>query len=1379
MMSSTQSLLKTFLQNPASIKSKSQAQQLHAQLIRTKGTTSSSLMSAILSIYSNLNLLHESLIVFNTLHSPPTVAWKSIIRCYASNGLFLQSLASFIDMRASGTCPDHNVFPSVLKSCTLLMDMRFGESVHGCIIRLGMDFDLYTGNALMNMYSKLQTLDVNGGRRFRAAKVLDKSSKSRKVDEYKEVAGDGRMLYSCMSSEIQTGSGDSYSISNELNQEFGKQIVGIDPTVNSKQMRYLLPQNNTGSEVFDCSHWIYNDLSMKKGDKGSLQMDSVIKVFEMMPKRDIVSWNTVIAGNAQNGMYEEALMMVREMGDANLKPDSFTLSSILPIFAEYVDVLKGKEIHGYAIRHGFDADLFIGSSLIDMYANCNRVEDSHRVFYLLPQQDSVSWNSIIAGCVQNGLFDEGLKLFRQMLMVKIKPRHVSFSSIMPACAHLTTLHLGKQLHGYIIRGGFDDNVFIASSLVDMYAKCGNIRIARWIFNKMEEHDMVSWTAMIMGHALHGHVHEAVSLFKQMEMEGVKPNYVAFVAVLTACSHAGLIDEAWKYFNSMIQDYGIAPGLEHYAAVADLLGRAGKLEEAYKFISSMHIGSSGSVWSTLLAACRVHKNIELAEKVAEKIFTVDPENMGAHVLLSNTYSAAGMWKNAAKLRVSMRNKGMRKKPACSWIEVKNKVHAFVAGDKSHPYYYRIIEALKVLLEQMEREGYVPDTNEVLHDVEEEQKIYLLCSHSERLAIAFGIISTPAGMTIRVTKNLRAATHPKGFLIELPPSLHCVAHQRFTKLTTFLTVSGSSENSIAEGIDSPRENLQAIHGGTEHAELNSFFNPIESHAKPMNFGSQRNSMIAGYLNCGNVKNAWELLQAMKGHGFALDGYTFGSILQGVACAGFVDLGQQAHSIIVEIGYGKMFIQQVLFQRSMQKCDRVEDAHIVFQRMPGCNYVSWNALIAGYAQVGDRETSFCSLDCMEQEGVRPDDGTFAPLLTLVDGLEFYKLTMQIHAKVIKHGLSSDNKACNATITSYSDCGSIEDAKPVFDSSIGAQDIVTWNFMLAAYPRHNQGALAFKLFLEMPGLGFELDIYTYTSIISACFEEAHQNQGRSLHALDSHNFGLSEHALKFFRQMQSVSLETDYHYAFSAVLRSCSDLATLQLGQQGHVLALKSGFESNEFVASSLIFMYSKCAIIEDARKSFEVTPKDSSVTWNSIIFGYAQHGQGKAALDLFFLMRNNRVQLDHITFVAVLTACSHIGLVEEGCNFLKSMESYGIPPRMEHYACVIDVFGRAGCLEEAKSLVEAMPFEPDAMVWKTLLGACRMCGDIELATQVASCLLELEPEEHCTYVLLSSMYGNLRSWDEKASVKRRSFSPILQRDIPGVGRIAGGNQEFGKCY
>ncbi|KAJ6700792.1 PPR CONTAINING PLANT-LIKE PROTEIN [Salix koriyanagi] len=402
-----QTIFRTLLDRANIISSKYQVKQLHAQILKMEPASPTHL-SRLISIYSNFNLLHDSLLLFNTLHSPPVLAYKSIIRCYVANGLLVQSVALFLQMRASGKQPDHHVFPSLLKSCALLSDLKLGESIHGCIIRLGMDFDLYTCNALMNMYGKLQ-------------KVIEPA---------------------------------------------------LDQNVSLNQARYILPKTNANNTILNQCYRKRNCSYLAEVDRRGSMMDSVKKVFEMMLERDVVSWNTVIAGNAENGKYEEALMLVREMGNDNLKPDSFTLSSVLPIFTEYVDLHKGKEIHAYVIRHGFDNDVFIGSSLVGMYAKCARVEDALLVFNILPQRDSISWNSIIAGCVQNGLFDEGLRFFHQMLKAKVKPVPVSFSSIMPACANLTALHLGKQLHGFIIRGGYDDNIFVSSSLVDMYAKCG-------------------------------------------------------------------------------------------------------------------------------------------------------------------------------------------------------------------------------------------------------------------------------------------------------------------------------------------------------------------------------------------------------------------------------------------------------------------------------------------------------------------------------------------------------------------------------------------------------------------------------------------------------------------------------------------------------------------------------------------------------------------------------------------------------------------------------------------------------------------------------------------------------------------------------------------
>ncbi|CAI0440476.1 unnamed protein product [Linum tenue] len=584
---------------------------------------------------------------------------------------------------------------------------------------------------------------------------------------------------------------------------------------------------------------------------------------------------------------------------------------------------------------------------------------------------------------------------------------------------------------------------------------------------------------------------------------------------------------------------------------------------------------------------------------------------------------------------------------------------------------------------------------------------------------------------------------------------------------------------------------------------------------------NTMITGYVNSGNLKTAWEV-QIYKGRcGFYADLYNFGSLLKGVALAGWIEAGEQLHSLIVKMGFEESVYAGSALLDMYAKCGRVDDALIVFQDMPQRNSVSWNAIISGFVKLGDRGTAFWLFGCMEKQGVSHDDGSLSPLLTLLDDADFYKSTMQLHCKSIKCGVEFENTVCNATITAYSECGSLEDAERLFDGAVFSQDTVTWNSMLGAYLAHDKEEAAYGLFMEMQELGFEPDIYTYTSILSACSERT-LHLGKSLYGLVikkglQHSVpicnavmamyiscndklmqdalavfqsmeskdrvswnsiltgfsqsGLSEDALKFFKHMRSL-LDTD-HYSFSAALRSCSDLATLQLGQQIHALTVKSGLQSNNFVASALIFMYSKCGMLEDAKKSFDETTKDVSITWNSILFAYAQHGQANVALDLFSEMRERKVKLDHISFVAVLTACSHIGLVDQGRHFLKTMASdYGIPLRMEHYACAIDLLGRAGHLNEAKLLIESMPHKPDAMVWKTLLAACRACGDLDLATQVASHLLELEPGEHCSYVILSNMYARLGKWDKKASLTRLMKERKVKK-VPGWSWIEVNNE------
>ncbi|ESQ32893.1 hypothetical protein EUTSA_v10005512mg [Eutrema salsugineum] len=590
---------------------------------------------------------------------------------------------------------------------------------------------------------------------------------------------------------------------------------------------------------------------------------------------------------------------------------------------------------------------------------------------------------------------------------------------------------------------------------------------------------------------------------------------------------------------------------------------------------------------------------------------------------------------------------------------------------------------------------------------------------------------------------------------------------------------------------------------------------------------NTMISGYTSCVRLESAWRLFTSMRRSGCKGDGYSLSRLLKGVAFAKRLDLGQQLHSLVLKGSYEcNLYVGSSLVDM-YAKCERVEDAFEAFQEISEPNSVSWNALIAGFVRLRDIKTAFWLLGSMEMEGtVRLDDGTFAPLLTLLDDPMFYSLSGQAHAKVLKLGLEQEITVRNALITSYADCGSVSDAKRVFDGLRGSKDLVTWNSMIAGFSKHEQKESAFELFIKMQRTWIETDVYTYTSILSACSGEEHEIFGKSLHglvlkkgleqitsvsnalismyiqfptgaikdalslfeSLESKDLvswnsiltglsqkGPSEDAVKFFRCLRSSDIEVD-DYAFSAVLRSCSDLATLQLGQQIHALATKSSFETNEFVTSSLILMYSKCGVIENARKCFEqISSKHSTVAWNTMILGYAQHGSGQVSLDLFSQMCSQNVKLDHVTFTAILTACSHTGLVQEGLDLLNSMEPvYKIRPRVEHYAAVVDLLGRAGLVNKAKELIESMPLGPDPMVLKTFLGACRACGEIEMATQVANYLLEIEPEDHFTYVLLSHMYSDLKKWEEKANVKKMMKERGVKK-VPGWSWIEVGNEVY----
>jgi pentatricopeptide repeat protein len=375
------------------------------------------------------------------------------------------------------------------------------------------------------------------------------------------------------------------------------------------------------------------------------------------------------------------------------------------------------------------------------------------VFSKMVDKDVVSWTSLVTGYSHNGSYEEAIKLFCKMRISGVYPDQIAVASVLSACAELTVMDFGQQIHATLVKSGLESSLSVDNSLVTMYAKCGSIVDANRAFDNMPTRDVISWTALIVGYAQNGRGKHSLQFYDQMIATGTKPDYITFIGLLFACSHNGLLGSGRAYFEAMDKVYGIKPGPEHYACMIDLLGRSGKLAEAKGLLNQMVVAPDAVVWKALLAACRVHKELELGEMAAKNLFELEPMNSMPYVMLSNMYSAAGKWEDAARIRRLMRSRGICKEPGYSWIETNSKVSTFMSEDRNHPLRNEIYSKIDEIIMLIKEAGYVPDMSFALHDTDDEVKELGLAYHSEKLAVAFGLLTVPQGAPIRIFKNLR--------------------------------------------------------------------------------------------------------------------------------------------------------------------------------------------------------------------------------------------------------------------------------------------------------------------------------------------------------------------------------------------------------------------------------------------------------------------------------------------------------------------------------------------------------------------------------------------------------------------------------------------------
>ncbi|XVE72867.1 hypothetical protein DITRI_Ditri11bG0072700 [Diplodiscus trichospermus] len=482
-------------------------------------------------------------------------------------------------------------------------------------------------------------------------------------------------------------------------------------------------------------------------------LEGARKLFDEMPERNVATWNAMVIGFIQFEFNEEGLSLFREMHVSGFMPDDFTLSSVLRGCAGLKAVFVGRQVHCCVMKYGFEFHLVVGSSLAHMYMKCGSLREGERVIKSMPIRNMVAWNTLIAGNAQNGHSESVLDLYSMMKMAGFRPDKVTFVSVLSSCSEMATLGQGQQIHADVIKTGASSTIGVISSLISMYSRCGCLEDSINVFLECEEADVVSWSSMIAAYGFHGRGAEAVELFEQMEQKELEPNDVTFLSLLYACSHSGFKDKGLAVFNLMTEKYGIKPNLQHYTCVVDLLGRSGCLDEAEAMIRSMPVKEDAIIWKTLLSACKIHKNADMAKRIAQEVLKLDPQDSASYVLLSNIHASAKRWQDVSEVRKAMRDRRVKKEPGVSWLEIKHQVHQFCMGDKAHPQSEDIDLYLKELTEEMKLHGYVPDTGSVLHDMDNEEKEYSLTHHSEKMAIAFALMNTPAGAPIRVMKNLR--------------------------------------------------------------------------------------------------------------------------------------------------------------------------------------------------------------------------------------------------------------------------------------------------------------------------------------------------------------------------------------------------------------------------------------------------------------------------------------------------------------------------------------------------------------------------------------------------------------------------------------------------
>ncbi|CAL5375730.1 unnamed protein product [Camellia sinensis] len=710
--------------------------RVYSFVLDSKTRLSIRLGNALLSMFVRVGNLVDAWFVFGRMEERDVFSWNVLVGGYAKTGYFDEALNLYHRMLWAGIKPDVYTFPCVLRTCGGVPDLARGREVHVHVIRFGFESDIDVVNALITMYVKCGDI-------FSARLVFDRMPRRDRISWNAIISGyfenkeclEGLKLFFTMR---------ELSIDPDLMTMTS--VISACELLGDERLGRAI-HGNVAKTEFGVDVTVDNSLIQMYSSVGNLE--EAEKVFSRIESKDVVSWTAMISGYEDNGLPDKAVETYKLMELEGVVPDEIAIVSVLSSCASLGLLDMGIKLHDLAKKTGLISYVIVANILIDFYSKCRCIDKALEVFHQIPDKNVISWTSIIIGLRINNRSFEALIFFRQMKL-RLNPNSVTLVSVLSACGRIGALMCGKEIHAYALRIGLGFDGFLPNAVLDMYVRCGRMGPTWNQFNTHNK-DIASWNILLTGYAERGHGMLAMELFDRMTNSGVKPDEITFISLLCACSRSGMVTAGLEYFNIMEHEHCIVPNVKHYACIVDLLGRAGKLEDAYVFIQEMPIKPDPAIWGALLNACRIHRQLELGEVAAQHIFEMDEESVGYYILLCNLYSDSGKWDEVTRLRKTMIEKKLTVDPGCSWVEVKGKVHAFLGGDDFHPQKKEINAVLEGFYEKMKAVGLnepeISSTEEV-----EASKAEIFCGHSERQAIAFGLINTIPGMPIWVTKNL---------------------------------------------------------------------------------------------------------------------------------------------------------------------------------------------------------------------------------------------------------------------------------------------------------------------------------------------------------------------------------------------------------------------------------------------------------------------------------------------------------------------------------------------------------------------------------------------------------------------------------------------------